>query len=145
MSDGTRAVSASGDSPLRVWQSAAFARRPHEAKVCSLADTGFGKMAWLTGSTTESRRDSSFHRRRLGHALAPCSQPEANHGEREIWLWDLPVNRIADWLIRRTSMRGPLLVFVFDSAGHRNSLAGLAEWDRKHDRGGQKAIRQASS
>jgi GTPase SAR1 family protein len=129
--DGTRAVSASRDKTLRVWDLTALRKASYtNAKVLFVGDTGVGKTGLAHRLTTGNppgqllSTDAAW----ATHWLLPY-EPKAEHGEREIWLWDFagqPDYRLAHPLYMDDTA---LTVFVFDPQD-RNPLAGLAEWDR---------------
>ena len=130
--DGTRAVSASRDKTLRVWNLNLFAKMSYtNAKVLFVGDTGVGKTGLahrLTTGTPPDHQLLSTDAAWATHWLLP-DEPKAEHGEREIWLWDFagqPDYRLAHPLYMDDTA---LAVFVFDPQD-RNPLAGLAEWDR---------------
>jgi GTPase SAR1 family protein/DNA-directed RNA polymerase subunit RPC12/RpoP len=137
--DSTRAVSASYDNTLRVWELAPLRKASYtNAKVLLVGDTGVGKSGLAHRLTTGTppgqllSTDAAW----ATHWSLP-HEAKAEHGEREIWLWDFagqPDYRLAHPLYMDETA---LAVFVFDPQD-RNPLAGLAEWDRMMTRAARK-------
>src|SRR5262249_43927240 len=129
--DGERVVSASGDQTLRVWDLASLRDKSFtSAKVLIVGDTGVGKTGLFYRLTTGSPPGQLVSTDAVwAKPWVPPQQLNAEHGEREIWLWDFagqPDYRLAHPLYMDDT---DLVVFVFNPQD-RNPLAGLAEWDR---------------
>jgi GTPase SAR1 family protein/DNA-directed RNA polymerase subunit RPC12/RpoP len=129
--DGARAVSASDDKTLRVWDLTAVRKTSYtNAKVLFVGDTGVGKTGLAHRLITGTPPGQLLSTDAAWATQWPLPhQPEAQYGEREIWLWDFagqPDYRLAHPLYMDDTA---LAVFVFDPQD-RNPLAGLAEWDR---------------
>jgi GTPase SAR1 family protein len=128
--DGKRAVSGSADTTLRVWVLALLRKASYtNAKVLLVGDTGVGKtgLAHRLTQGTPPGQLLSTDAVWATHWSLP-HEPRAEHGEREIWLWDFagqPDYRLAHPLYMDETA---LAVFVFDPQD-RNPLAGLTEWD----------------
>ncbi len=137
--DGTWAVSASGDSTLRVWPLTPLRKASYtNAKVLLVGDSGVGKTGLAHRLTTGTPPGQLLSTDAAWATHWPLPhEPEAEHGEREIWLWDFagqPDYRLAHPLYMDETA---LAVFVFDPQD-RNPLAGLAEWDRMMTRAARK-------
>jgi GTPase SAR1 family protein len=137
--DGARAVSASHDNTLRVWDLRALGKASYtNAKVLFVGDTGVGKTGLAHRLTTGKPPGQLLSTDAAWATQWPLPhEPEAEHGEREIWLWDFagqPDYRLAHFLYMDDTA---LAVFVFDPQD-RNPLAGLAEWDRLITRAAKK-------
>jgi len=129
--DGTRAISGSLDTTLRVWELAPLRNASYtNAKVLFVGDTGVGKTGLAHRLTTGTPPGQLVSTDAAWATHWPLPhEPKAEHGEREIWLWDFagqPDYRLAHQLFMDETA---LAVFVFDPQD-RNPLAGLAEWDR---------------
>jgi GTPase SAR1 family protein/DNA-directed RNA polymerase subunit RPC12/RpoP len=137
--DGTRAVSASMDKTLRVWDLTSLRKASYtNAKVLLVGDTGVGKTGLVHRLTTGTPPGQLLSTDAAWATHWPLPhEPKAEHGEREIWLWDFagqPDYRLAHPLYMDETA---LAVFVFDPQD-RNPLAGLAEWDRMMTRAAKK-------
>ena len=137
--DGTRAVSASADRTLRVWDLTSLRKSSYtNAKVLLVGDTGVGKTGLAHRLTTSTPPGQLLSTDAAWATHWPLPhKPRAEHGEREIWLWDFagqPDYRLAHPLYMDETA---LAVFVFDPQD-RNPLAGLAEWDRMMTRAARK-------
>ena len=137
--DGSRAVSASEDNTLRVWDLVSLRKASYtNAKVLFVGDTGVGKTGLAHRLTTDTPPGQLLSTDAAWATHWPLPhEPKAEHGEREIWLWDFagqPDYRLAHPLYMDETA---LAVFVFDPQD-RNPLAGLAEWDRMMTRAARK-------
>jgi GTPase SAR1 family protein len=108
------------------------------AKVLLVGDTGVGKTGLAHRLTTGTPPGQLLSTDAAWATHWPLPhEPNAERGEREIWLWDFagqPDYRLAHPLyIDETA----LAVFVFDPQD-RNPLAGLAEWHRMMTRAAKK-------
>jgi WD40 repeat protein len=139
MTAGGRLVSASEDMTLRVWDLAALRKASYtNAKVLLVGDTGVGKTGLVHRLTSGISPGQLLSTDATWATQWPLPhEPKAEHGEREIWLWDFagqPDYRLAHPLYMDDTA---LAVFVFDPQD-RNPLAGLAEWDRMMTRAAKK-------
>jgi WD40 repeat protein len=137
--DGTRAVSTSLDKTLRVWDLMSLRKASYtNAKVLIVGDSGVGKTGLAHRLTTGTPPGQLLSTDAAWATHWPLPhEPTAEHGEREIWLWDFagqPDYRLAHPLYMDETA---LAVFVFDPQD-RNPLAGLAEWDRMMSRAAKK-------
>jgi small GTP-binding protein len=137
--EGRGAASVSDDGTLRIWDLTAIRKASYtNAKVLFVGNTGAGKTGLAHRLTTNKPPGQLVSTDAAWATHWPLPhEPKAEHGEREIWLWDFagqPDYRLAHPLYMDDTA---LAVFVFDPQD-RNPTAGLSEWDRMMTRAAKK-------
>jgi small GTP-binding protein len=137
--DGSRAVSASLDDTLRVWDLAAQEKKFYtNAKVLLVGESGVGKTG-LAQRLTQGKFEATVSTD--GHQAMQLP-PEAwatqlpllgEHGdaqtEREIWLWDFAGQ--SDYrLIHQLFLDETALAVLVFNPQNPDALTGLGEWDK---------------
>jgi small GTP-binding protein len=148
--DGRRAVSASFDRTLRVWDLApvgeaasetAAGSRYTNAKVLLVGDSGVGKTG-LALRLTQDRHEATTSTDGVWATQMPLpARPAAGEAEREVWLWDFAGQSDYRLIHQLFLDEAALAVLVFNPQSN-DPFDGLAEWDRALTRAARRPFRK---